>query len=149
MPLMMTTPKLIIFTDLDGTLLDRDTYTWEAAQPALDRLRRQGIPWVLVTSKTRAEVELWRRCLGNQHPFIVENGGAAYVPLDYLPAAVRGGRRRGAYEALEWGTPYEELVADLQSAAQASQCRVRGFHAMTPGEVAMLSDLPLEQAVPV
>jgi mannosyl-3-phosphoglycerate phosphatase len=48
---------------------------------------------------------------------------------------------------MEWGTPYEELVADLQSASQASQCRVRGFHAMTPEEVAGLSDLPLEQAV--
>jgi predicted mannosyl-3-phosphoglycerate phosphatase (HAD superfamily) len=48
---------------------------------------------------------------------------------------------------LEWGTPYEELVADLHSASQASQCRVRGFHAMTPEEVARLSDLPLEQAV--
>ena len=137
----------LIFTDLDGTLLDRDTYTWKAAQPALDRLRRQGIPWVLVTSKTRAEVEYWRRGLENAHPFIVENGGAAYVPLGYFPYAIRGGRRRDGCEAMEWGTPYEELVADLQSASQASQCRVRGFHAMTPEEVAGLSDLPLEQAV--
>jgi mannosyl-3-phosphoglycerate phosphatase len=137
----------IVFTDLDGTLLDRDTYSWEAARPALDRLKRQGIPWVLVTSKTCAEVEFWRRCLGNAHPFIVENGAAAYVPLDYFPSAVRGGRRLDAYEALEWGTPYEELVADLRGASQASQCRVRGFHEMTPDEVARLSNLPLKQAV--
>jgi mannosyl-3-phosphoglycerate phosphatase len=137
----------LIFTDLDGTLLDQDTYTWEAAQPALDRLRRQGIPWVLVTSKTRAEVEFWRRCLENEHPFIVENGAAAFVPLGYFPHAVRGSKRRGAYDAFEWGTPYEELVADLQRASQTSQCRVRGFHEMTPEEVAKLCELPLEQAV--
>jgi mannosyl-3-phosphoglycerate phosphatase len=137
----------LIFTDLDGTLLDHDTYAWEAARPALDRLGRQGIPWVLVTSKTRAEVEFWRRRLGNQHPFIVENGGAAYVPLRYFPDAVRGSIHRDPYEVLEWGTPYEELVADLARASQTSRCRVRGFHEMTVEETAALCDLPLEQAV--
>lgn len=63
-----------VFTDLDGTLLDHETYSWEAARPALERLELSGIPWILVTSKTRAEVELWRKQLGNRHPFIIENG---------------------------------------------------------------------------
>jgi mannosyl-3-phosphoglycerate phosphatase len=136
-----------IFTDLDGTLLDRDTYGWEAARPALDRLRRQGVPWVLVTSKTRAEVEFLRRRLENEHPFIVENGGAAFVPLGYFPFDVSGAKRRSSYEVIEWGTPYQRLVADLQRASQSSQCRVRGFHEMTPEDVARLCDLPLRQAV--
>jgi mannosyl-3-phosphoglycerate phosphatase len=137
----------VIFTDLDGTLLDRDTYRWEAARPALDRLRRQGVPWVLVTSKTRAEVEFLRGRLENEHPFIVENGGAAFVPLGYFPFAVRGAKRRHSYEVIEWGMPYNQLVADLQRASQTSHCRVRGFHEMTPEEVARLCDLPLQQAV--
>jgi len=137
----------LIFTDLDGTLLDHDTYSWEAARPALRRLERRHVPWVLVTSKTRAEVELWRRILGNQHPFIVENGGAAFLPIGYLPGPVRGSERRDAYEVLEWGTPYRELVASLQRASQSSHCRVRGFHEMTVEEVATLCQLPPEQAV--
>lgn len=137
----------LIFTDLDGTLLDRDTYSWEAARPALDRLRQQGVPWILVTSKTRAEVEFWRRGLENEHPFIVENGGAAFVPLGYFPFAPLGGKRLGSYEVIEWGTPYEQLVADLEEASKTSRCGVRGFHEMTPEEVASLCSLPLEQAV--
>jgi mannosyl-3-phosphoglycerate phosphatase len=137
----------LVFTDLDGTLLDHDTYSWEAARPALDRLESQHVPWMLVTSKTRAEVELWRRALGNEHPFIVENGGAAFIPAGYLPEPVRGGERRGAYEVLEWGTPYHELVASLERASQSSQCRVRGFHEMTVEEVSALCQLPPEQAV--
>lgn len=137
----------IIFTDLDGTLLDRDTYSWEAARPALDRLRRQGVPWFLVTSKTRAEVEFLRRSLDHEHPFIVENGGAVFVPLGYFPFAVRGGKRRNSYEVIELGMPYNRLVADLRRASQTSHCRVRGFHEMTPEEVARLCDLPLQQAV--
>ena len=125
----------LVFTDLDGTLLDHHTYSWEAALPALDHLNRHRIPWVLVTSKTRAEVELWRRLLGHRHPFIVENGGAAYLPDG------------NAYQVLEWGTPYAELLNSLQKASQASGCRVRGFHEMAADEVAKLTGLPREQAV--
>ncbi|MFQ5696467.1 MAG: mannosyl-3-phosphoglycerate phosphatase, partial [Terriglobia bacterium] len=49
-------PRLIVFTDLDATLLDHQTYSWAAAEPALRRLRLLGIPLVFCTSKTRAEV---------------------------------------------------------------------------------------------
>src|SRR5262245_50293684 len=58
----------LVFTDLDGTLLDADTYSYEAASPALERLRERGTPLVMVTSKTRAEVELWRWRLSNRDP---------------------------------------------------------------------------------
>ena len=46
----------VFFTDLDGTLLDHATYKWTRARRALTTLRRRGIPLVIVTSKTRAEV---------------------------------------------------------------------------------------------
>ena len=66
----------VVFTDLDGTLLEHSTYSFAEAEEALDLLRSQDIPLVICTSKTRSEVEFWRRLLGNEHPFIVENGGA-------------------------------------------------------------------------
>lgn len=121
----------LVFTDLDGSLLDHETYSWEAARPALDRLEKLGVPWMLVTSKTRAEVEVLRRAMGNVHPFIVENGGAAIFP---------GGR------VLEWGAGYGELVESLRRASEASGCRVRGFHEMTVTEVAERCGLSMEQA---
>jgi predicted mannosyl-3-phosphoglycerate phosphatase (HAD superfamily) len=62
----------VIFTDLDGTLLDHDTYAWGAAEPGVHFLNDHGVPLVLVTSKTRAEVEHWRRVLRNDHPFAIE-----------------------------------------------------------------------------
>ena len=68
--------SLVVFSDVDGTLLDRDTYSWEAARPAVERLRQRRIPLVLCTSKTRVEVEHLRRELGIADPFIVENGSA-------------------------------------------------------------------------
>jgi mannosyl-3-phosphoglycerate phosphatase len=137
----------LVFTDLDGSLLHPETYSWQAARPAIERLKRRGIPWILVTSKTRAEVEFWRGRLEHQHPFIVENGGAAFVPRGYFPRAIPGARELESYQVIEWGTPYEALVADLGTCSERSRCRVWGFHDMTAHEVAAACDFPLEQAV--
>lgn len=128
----------IVFTDLDGTLLDRETYAWQAARPALERLRERGIPWIFVTSKTRAETELWRRLLGNQHPYVVENGAAAYWPPGYFPQEARS--------ALIWGTLYAEVLAGLADAARQVGCRIRGFHQMSVEQVAAACGLPVEIA---
>lgn len=117
----------VVFTDLDGTLLDHDTYSWEAARPAIEYLKELQIPWVFVTSKTRAETEYWREAMGNDHPFIIENGGAAYVPDGYLPTVP---------PVMVWGTPYARLVAALRKASETSACEVRGFADMSVSEVA-------------
>ena len=49
--------RLMVFTNLDGSLLDSVTYSWEPARPALDLLRALAVPIVLVSSKTRMELE--------------------------------------------------------------------------------------------
>lgn len=72
--------KLIIYSDLDGTLLDHHTYSFEAALPAIEMLEEKGIPWILNTSKTFAELADLRRQLNHHHPFITENGAAVYIP---------------------------------------------------------------------
>jgi mannosyl-3-phosphoglycerate phosphatase family protein len=74
-------PKLIVSTDLDGTLLDHYDYSWEAARPALDRLKALGIPVILNTSKTYAEVIALQSALGTREAFAVENGSALYLPM--------------------------------------------------------------------
>ncbi len=102
---------------------------------------------MVVTSKTRAEVEFLRTQLGNNHPYIVENGGAAYIPRGYFPGSISTGELRDGHHVLEWGTPYQELVASLEQASKASRCRVRGFHEMPPDEIAGLCGFPLEEAV--
>jgi mannosyl-3-phosphoglycerate phosphatase len=123
---------LLIFTDLDGTLLDHHSYSWEPAREIIGRLRRHGIPWIFTTSKTRAEVEWWREQMGNTHPYIVENGGAAFFPDGRL---------------MEWGVPYRKLLEALRAASRTSNCRVRGFSQMTVEEVSQTCQMPFEQAL--
>lgn len=138
---------VVVFTDLDGTLLDHETYAFEPALPALERLRRMRIPLVFCTSKTRAETEFWRSRTGNAAPFVVENGGAVFIPRGYFPSKAAGAVLRGEYEVLEFGTPYPRLVAALEEASMRSGCRIRPFHRMSAEEIAERARLPLEQAV--
>ncbi len=137
---------LVIFSDLDGTLLDHNNYQWRPAEPALRALDERGIPLVLVSSKTRAEIEFWRRQFANRHPFVVENGGAVFIPEGYFPFRLPGALERHGYQVVELGRPYWELVSALQEAAAEARARVLGFHRMTVGQVRRRSGLPLAQA---
>lgn len=74
----------VVFTDLDETLLDRETYSFEAARAALSELARRRIPIVFCTSKTSAEsLELQSR-MGIDEPFAYENGGGIRLPRGYF-----------------------------------------------------------------
>ena len=136
----------VIFTDLDGTLLDHDTYSWEPARPALTLLGRRGVPLILCTSKTRAEVEVLRPALGNHDPFITENGGAAFIPQGYFPFPVPGARIRSGYDVVEFGTGYPELIDVLRAASTASGVEVSAFHQLTVEQVAQRCGFSVEEA---
>lgn len=75
---------LLIFTDMDGSLLDHYSYSHAAAAPLLQQLEQNRIPVIPATSKTRAELLVLRKKLNNQHPFIVENGAAVFIPEGYF-----------------------------------------------------------------
>jgi mannosyl-3-phosphoglycerate phosphatase len=137
---------IVVFTDLDGTLLDRQTYSFQPAAPALQCLKERNIPLVLVTSKTFGEAELWRKQLGNSCPFVVENGAAVFFPEGNLLLARGASQRCGHYDMLELGTPYHSLTKALKAAARESGCHVRGFADMSGREISARCNLPLEQA---
>lgn len=104
----MTSDQLIVFSDLDGSLLDHDTYDWQPAQPALAELERRNIPLVLVSSKTIAELENYREALNLRHPVVGENGAAIHVPEGYfrksalsVPAATPRFRLQPVYASVK------------------------------------------------
>jgi mannosyl-3-phosphoglycerate phosphatase len=142
----MARASLVLFSDLDGTLLDHDSYAFDAAREALARLRRDGVPLVLCSSKTRAEIEALRAEMGNAHPFVVENGGAVFIPDGYFPFAIDGAERRDSLWVVPIGDAYDGLVAALGRASRTSGVAVRGFAGMSDAEVAGATSLPLARA---
>ncbi len=73
-------PPLLVFTDLDGTLLDHTTYSHAPALPALARLSKLDVPVIPTTSKTFAELAVLMPTLNLHDPFIVENGAGVAFP---------------------------------------------------------------------
>lgn len=141
----MAGARLVVFTDLDGTLLRHEDYAWAAARPALDALALRGVPLVLASSKTRAEVDAWRVRLDNHDPFIVENGAALFVPegpiADRLERVPPAPTRAGGYLRVEFGARYEELRRALPELARRLGVPLRGFGDMSRAEVERLTGL--------
>jgi len=125
--------SLIIFTDLDGTLLDHHSYSWQAARPALQGLRERQIPLILCTSKTAAEVSQLHAELELTTPFIIENGaGIILNPADN--------------SAHFFGTPYAELVDLMQQLRRKRGYLFSGFSDMSTSDVVAATGLAAEQA---
>nr|WP_083332605.1 HAD hydrolase family protein [Hyphomonas sp. Mor2] len=78
---LLSAPELLVFSDLDGTLLDHETYSYAPAHPALEALQTGNAVLVLSSSKTAAEIDQLRTEIGFAHcPAIVENGGGILEP---------------------------------------------------------------------
>ena len=137
---------LVIFTDLDGTLLDHETYSWEVARPALNFIKQKAIPLILCSSKTRAEIEVVRKQLDNPHPFISENGGAIFIPEHYFPFSFPFNKKIADDRVIELGTPYIGLRQALRTISQKTGVHLRGYGDLSAREIAAQTGLPLEEA---
>lgn len=110
------TSNLLIFTDMDGSLLDHTTYSHAAADPLLEFLHVRNIPVIPVTSKTEAEVLFLRKALKNQHPFIIENGAAVFIPKGYFDRQPKDTKDVGDYWVKEFVKPrshWQKLITQL------------------------------------
>jgi len=150
--------RVIIFTDLDGTLLDYDTYSFEKALPALRLLKERDIPLIVCSSKTAKEIKYYREKLENVHPFISENGGGIFIPKDYFNFEIRNSHLRESPEATKFeiieennylvirlGAPYSDLRKTLEELRREGFI-VRGFGDMTVQEIAEIANMSIIEA---
>ena len=138
----------VIFTDLDGTLLDYYTYRSNAAAPALKALAERKIPLIIVTSKTASEVWPILGELGHREPFVVENGGAVIFPSHALPFPVaRAQPVRQGWQKIVLGERRARLVRALKRASRLAGVRVRGFSQMSAAEISRLTGLSRAQSM--
>jgi mannosyl-3-phosphoglycerate phosphatase len=139
--------RLLVVTDLDGTLLDHVTYAFSAAREALDALAASAIPLAIATSKTHAEVRELTAEVGGDPILIVENGGALVIPMAHADGIDPGGaRREGTGLVIELGLARELLVRRLAEIAAETGASVRGFSELSPADVSALTGLTLEAA---
>ncbi|MBN2109594.1 MAG: mannosyl-3-phosphoglycerate phosphatase [Methanosarcinaceae archaeon] len=138
--------RYIVFTDLDGTLIDHNTYSYDAAKPAIVELKEKGIPLIFCTSKTRAEIEVYVRELGSSHPFISENGGAIFIPRDYFDLDYPVSKTEGDYDVIELGTSYDTLRHVLLNIRTHENMDIIGFGDMDDEDVSKDTGLDIGSA---
>jgi len=140
--------KPIIFTDLDGTLLDK-RYSFSDALPALNKIKKRGIPLIICTSKTRAEIEFYRKKLSMNEPFISENGGGIFIPEGYFHN-LNFDRRINHYCVIELGENYNKIrraLKEIQKEIQNSvRCKIIGFGDMDVKEIMKICGLDKRSA---
>jgi mannosyl-3-phosphoglycerate phosphatase len=127
--------KLLFVTDLDGSLLDHDSYSWAAAEPALDVLRQSGCRLVLNSSKTAAEMRLLQQRLDLDDPFICENG-----------AALCRANKEGGIDILKSYGPPRSAVLEVLADLRREGYRFRGFSDMDVTGIAAATGLARPEA---
>ncbi|MFP1924228.1 mannosyl-3-phosphoglycerate phosphatase-related protein [Lonsdalea quercina] len=129
----------VIFTDLDGSLLDHDTYRWDPALPWLARLRASQVPVIITTSKTTAEVAPLQHSLGlSDTPFIAENGALVTLPASW--------ENHPDFPHKIFSADYPNICRTLNRLRLEHAFDFRGFSEMTDAEVADITGLAIGDA---
>ena len=136
---------LVCFSDLDGTLLDHDTYSFREAGAAVSRLVARGVPLIFCSSKTFAEQVYLQRQLKLNQPFIFENGSAVAIPKGYFqevtdfpePALPETAVERADYQFHVLARSGSEVTRKIIARFR----HIRGFSGVTDAELSEATGL--------
>lgn len=131
----------VIFSDIDGTLIDFATYSFAETETAVHQLITRHIPLVLCSSKTRAEQAYYRQALGIPDPFIVENGSAIFVPKGYFSFAVNYRRTGPDFDVIELGVPAAQVRRALLQVCRETGLELQSFTDLSAAEISQLTGL--------
>ena len=131
--------KYLIISDLDATLLDHYTYSWEAATEALGHLKNLKIPLILCSSKTASEMKVYWNELKLDSPFISENGAAVSFPF----------LENGIYKFRQelFSDSYENIVRIANELREKHNFLFKGFSDLNAEAISELTGLSLEASI--
>jgi mannosyl-3-phosphoglycerate phosphatase len=125
-------------------LLDSETYDFSPAVPALNLIRSLKIPLILVSSKTRAEIEDLRKRLSLEAPFIAENGGGVFFPGTFSLPEDQDYRQVEGYKLVLTGRPIDEVLS--KAIPLRREYDYTGFSEMSARAIAEQTGLSLREA---
>jgi mannosyl-3-phosphoglycerate phosphatase len=138
--------QILIFTDLDGTLLDLKSYSFQMATEALARVKETETPLIFCSSKTFAEQRYYQKEMAICAPFIVENGAAIFIPKGYFSFVYDFKRISSEYQVIELGVSSTVIKRELQAARKKINIQFRGYAELSIDELCRLTGLNREAA---
>lgn len=142
---MSSKQKIVVFSDLDGTLIDA-AYESAETEPILRSLLELDVSVVLASSKTRAEIRYYHKKWGLTDPYIAENGSIITIPAGYFKTAPENSTSVQGEDIIELGAPYQLVRERLACVKNQTDAEIVGFGDLTVAEVAEDTGLPLDLA---
>ena len=137
----------VVFTDIDGTLIDYNTGEYGETKELIRTLRENHIPVILCSSKTWEEQNRIREDLRLNEPFIIENGGAIIIPKDYFYTLnIPNAKDVGGYSVIELGKPVNEVRTKLSNIREKFLVEFKSVGDVSLEELSKISGLPIEYA---
>lgn len=140
------TSRPLIFTDIDGTLLDHFDYSFNHAIDVIEELNERHIPIIANTSKTFAEMEKLQQTIGINSPFISENGAVIYIPIGYFDEQPKDTVTQGYYWVKEFCPPRQHWLDLLAQQAVEFEDEYVGFSSFSVEELCEVTDLAPDKA---
>lgn len=144
---LSSTDSVLIFSDLDATLLDHHNYSFAAAAPALNKLKQAGVPVILNTSKTAAELKEIHKQMQLSAPFIVENGAAIFIPHDTFKCEPLDATWQDGYWVKTFASPRSHWQALLAQLEREFTGEFECFSKMSTARISELTGLSPENAL--
>ena len=151
--------QYLIFSDIDNTLLqsyiikDGEIYHIEEygeIKEIVQKLRKNNIPLVLCSSKTRFEQEKIRKYLEINDPYVVENGGAIFIPENYFPIDLEefglSISRNNENLVIELGKSYNRIIETLQEIREIFHIEFIAVHDLSLPELTQKVGISIEDA---
>lgn len=138
--------KHIVFTDLDGTLLDLDTYSHEYSASAVEQLQTEGIPVIFCSSKTESEQQALQKELGIVAPFIVENGSAIFIPKEYFKDINVPHEITDQYQVITLGLKASDILHTIEEYRSKFPFSYWGYRDLDLAEICKITGLSASSA---
>jgi len=135
----------LVFTCLDGAMIDPNPTALQEVLPAIELLRSRNIPLIATTIKTAAEILPTLEMLDYQDPFIVEDGGAIYIPNGAINVSFNYKKTVRQWKVIELGTDHAIILKKIVKLRQDHRFKVTGFSEMGTGSTPMEIQVSAEE----
>lgn len=139
--------SIMLFTDLDGTFIDFETYSASVAAPAARSLLARDIPVIFCSSKTQSEQVALMEAAGFRCPGIVENGSGFFIPQSFPLLAPPQGWANHQHDWIQaMGVERSVISPAIKEAQRELSLDLKPYANLTAAELADLTGLSHEAA---
>lgn len=135
----------VIYTDLDGSLLELNTYDHQLAAPIVKKLSDRGTPVIFCSSKTLAEQQYYQELLDLHTPMIIENGAGVVIPRKFHPYFEDLPHRIiDNYLLFSFTKGYNFILENLDRIRKELDLQLLGYHDLKTSEISELTGISVD-----